>query len=712
MHRQKDFIKMWLFEDIGINFVNSIIRVVEAHYNVELDNVDMFYGIALMKKIIYKKLINYKEINEEVRDKWFYYIISRSNLLIMVSSITYELNTLESSEDKAYQIDIFLKQHLNNLGKVIYAVENNLNLYELPVADNAMNCETQKILDDFLKLGILDKVGYDELSKIHDEWHNTYFLLKVNGDKEYIQNLKTISDKLIKFIREYFDFYRLVLNDDIVIVEKLFVEMNLHLIRTFPSENLEEGDIKTNLKIYLMKLAYIFKELFEDLEVIDMEEFDSSKIDPKKERYVDIYLSEKALVIKFKLSDSLVKIIDKDDKGKSFIESLITLTLQTLKHLVIYRHTLEKTKELLFKAESYARSKDLFLANMSHELRTPLNAIIGFSQILSKRKDIPENIKPYIEKINIAGKTLLELINNVLDFSKLESGKIKLNPILFNIDELLNEVKAIIEPLAKGKGLDFQIKNLCDDKNCYVDRTLLKQVLINLLSNGVKFTSTGGKVELEVKEYDESKVQFSVCDTGVGISEEDIKKLFQPFVQLENPMQKSVKGTGLGLVIVKKIVELHGGNIWVESKLGEGTCFRFVIPKNINKEIDTSIIEFNNNKEYTVVILEDSQFFGEILLDCLRDNFNIKWIKSLEKDFNSIISRQNSEKTFYILDFFIKDKVITDILKDGTLDKSKTIIVSSEEKIQIPEGYKFINKSQLNCEVVNKIIKDALNLPS
>lgn len=224
-------------------------------------------------------------------------------------------------------------------------------------------------------------------------------------------------------------------------------------------------------------------------------------------------------------------------------------------------------------------AKSAFLANMSHELRTPLNAIIGFSQILMVKPDTPDATKSFIEKINIAGKNLLALVNTILDFSKIEAGKLTYNPEMVQISELITEVATIIEPMAQKKFIHFNPPEALSIELC-LDRQLITQVFLNLLSNAVKFTPEYGTVDLRIRYLsDEQTYIFSVCDSGVGISPEDIKILFEPFMQIENQFQKSVQGTGLGLTIVKRIVEdLHGGKIWVESEVGKGSCFYFSIP--------------------------------------------------------------------------------------------------------------------------------------
>jgi signal transduction histidine kinase len=228
-------------------------------------------------------------------------------------------------------------------------------------------------------------------------------------------------------------------------------------------------------------------------------------------------------------------------------------------------------------AKEANKAKDTFLSSMSHELRTPLNAIIGFSQILMAKPDTPPSVKTFVEKIHISGKSLLSLVNTILDFSKIEAGKMEIHRISFAMSELMSEVKILVEPMADKKGLKL-ILEVEKEEKIYADRQLIKQVLVNLLSNAIKFSPESSSVALEHYCEAEGEV-FGVRDFGPGIAEEQISGLFEPFTQIREHQTSATKGTGLGLAIVKKIIELHGGEMWVESVVGEGSCFYFSLPK-------------------------------------------------------------------------------------------------------------------------------------
>ncbi len=261
--------------------------------------------------------------------------------------------------------------------------------------------------------------------------------------------------------------------------------------------------------------------------------------------------------------------------------------------LFLYRTILHQNKQELLKQIEEAtkdladsrdeaiaanRAKDAFLSNMSHELRTPLNAINGFSQVLLARADTPEKVKVFLQKIYTSGLHLLSLVNTILDFAKIESGKIELFLTPFGSQELLEEVEMLVAPMLEEKKLAL-IKKIDQETFVVADRQLIKQVLINLISNAIKFSPNDEKV-LITCEDDEHQTVFAVVDHGCGITADKIAVLFDPFVQVREAQLDSVKGTGLGLSIVKKIVELHGGEVWIKSEIGKGSAFYFSLPKN------------------------------------------------------------------------------------------------------------------------------------
>ncbi len=226
------------------------------------------------------------------------------------------------------------------------------------------------------------------------------------------------------------------------------------------------------------------------------------------------------------------------------------------------------------------RHKSVFLANMSHELRTPLNSIIGYTKLMYDGLDgeINEEQKQDLLAVYSNGKILLELINGLLDLSKIEAGKIVMAYEVFAVSNLVNEVITTVQPLAVGKGLSmsYNIDNTID--NIYADRAKIRQVLVNILGNAVKFTSEGG-IELEIVA-DKDNYIFSITDTGIGIVKENLEAIFDSFVQVGPAQIAGYAGTGLGLAVCRQFIEMQGGKIWAESELGKGSKFIFTLPMN------------------------------------------------------------------------------------------------------------------------------------
>ena len=257
---------------------------------------------------------------------------------------------------------------------------------------------------------------------------------------------------------------------------------------------------------------------------------------------------------------------------------------ETMGYTLVFRDVTERKqaeKQLLnskLEAESLSRAKSEFLDNMSHELRTPLTAIIGFSDVLCAgiAGDLNSNQLGYVNHIAKSGKHLLEIINDILNVSKLETCRMELECEKFSVMEVLDEVFAVSSSMAFEKNIDLRFD--CDIKvdEMYADRLKFKLIMSNLLSNAIKFTSDYGKVIVAAEKKD-SSLRVSVSDTGIGIPENKLKHIFDPFIQADTSNTRRYSGTGLGLTLVKWFVEMHDGSIHVESKEGAGSTFTFTI---------------------------------------------------------------------------------------------------------------------------------------
>lgn len=303
------------------------------------------------------------------------------------------------------------------------------------------------------------------------------------------------------------------------------------------------------------------------------------------------------------------------------------------------------------KLEEVSRAKSDFLANMSHELRTPLNSIIGFAEVLENRLfgGLNEKQYEYVKIIHTSGKHLLELINDILDLSKVESGKIEIEVSEFPLKEVLNTSLTMLREKALKHNISLSLEVMPDaDITIAADERKLKQIMFNLLNNAVKFTPDGGSVRVQARKVigdlglgigekkltpkpqrptpDADFYEISVTDTGIGIKHEDMPKLFKEFSQIESPYTKDYEGTGLGLALTKRFVELHGGKIWVESEYGKGSRFMFTIPAKDAGKPKLQLLEEKRSKEkerLAVVIDDDPNALRIVEAALISDGYRV-----------------------------------------------------------------------------------------
>ena len=258
----------------------------------------------------------------------------------------------------------------------------------------------------------------------------------------------------------------------------------------------------------------------------------------------------------------------------NLLQTFATESVLAIENARLFREIADKSRQL----EAASRHKSAFLASMSHELRTPLNAILGFNEMILGEVygPVPPDLKEPLTDIQNSGKHLLRLINNVLDLSKIEAGRMELTPVDYAVHDIVQRVRASLYPLAADKGLEFVASVPEDTPLAYGDAGRITQCLMNLTGNALKFTRQG-RVEISA-DLQGDRLVYRVSDTGIGIAADKIESVFAEFRQGDATITTEFGGTGLGLSITKRFIEMHGGRIWVESELGKGSTFSFAIP--------------------------------------------------------------------------------------------------------------------------------------
>ncbi len=328
-------------------------------------------------------------------------------------------------------------------------------------------------------------------------------------------------------------------------------------------------------------------------------------------------------------------------------------------------------------AEASVKSKELFLANMSHEIRTPMNAIMGLGDLL-KETTLTEKQYKYVSTISSSGKNLLTIINDILDFSKIEAGKLEIEKIPFDIVYSVDKTIEVFEPLAKEKELTFNYeidKSL--KREVLGDPTRLNQILINLLGNAFKFTEKG-IVELNVNLVEKTKsnynVRFSVKDSGIGISQENLETIFDSFTQAESSTARLYGGTGLGLSICYQLIALMGGELKVESEIGKGATFYFDLSFDIlkSKQLIGSITDFDLKENIKVLLVEDNkvnQFLAQTILS--------EWNCLVKCADNGSVAVEELKETSY-------DVILMDVRMPVMNGEEATKIIRNELAIKTP----------------------------
>lgn len=407
------------------------------------------------------------------------------------------------------------------------------------------------------------------------------------------------------------------------------------------SENYPE--IRTGLAYIKLKYLLIFPIVFnkEVVSIIEVASENAPSLDVKK--YLWNIHDQLAIGIMNAKSHSQLEVYIEELKtlNEEYQKQNIQITGQNEKLLELSSQLREKAEELEEKRNQAVRLtmvKSQFLANMSHELKTPLISIIGLSDLSLKEQFADNKIKERLLVINRNGKKLLTMINNILEYSKFETGNIEVKKEVFLLNELIEEIRESINPIAREKGLLFAVRNAKGEALVLSDKALLERILLNLLFNAIKFTEKGS-IELAINYLENGGAEFAVSDTGIGISDDNLKIIFDEFKQVEEGSTKKYSGAGLGLAISRKYVEMLEGKISVKSKIGVGTKFKVVLPQFVVELVpgefqpehkDSSMPE--ENKTRSVALVSSGDNTKRLITDYLANyNINLLHIRQLKE---------------------------------------------------------------------------------
>ncbi|MCI9073124.1 MAG: response regulator [Lachnospiraceae bacterium] len=330
----------------------------------------------------------------------------------------------------------------------------------------------------------------------------------------------------------------------------------------------------------------------------------------------------------------------------------VTMTIRSIDEMI---KSEEKQKELFAlaaeRAEAANYAKSDFLSKMSHDIRTPMNAIIGMTAIAGAHIDDRDRVVDCLSKITVASRHLLSLINEVLDMSRIESGKVVLTEEDFNLSELIENLLTMVKPLVKEHNHELNVKiNNISHENVFGDSLRIQQVFVNIMGNSVKYTPDGGKIDITIFEKPTNRkrvgcYEFVFEDNGIGMSEEFVEKIFHPFERSDDERALKVQGTGLGMAITKNIVNMMNGDIKVESRLGEGSRFTVTIFLKLQEEDLDSVAEL---ARLPVLVVDDDVDVCESTAGILRDiGMESEWVSSGREAVNRVIERHEANNGFF-----------------------------------------------------------------
>jgi len=528
-----------------------------------------------------------------------------------VIALTLKEEIIKEGRQMSKEIDITQREYL--VMNQIFSLLNSLEQNELIDGKNRINIATKETNDKINVISNLITIFGLILALVF-----LYFIyLDILRAKRFREQLLLTKEKAEKLASQY---------------SLSLIEASLDPLVTINSE----GKI-TDMNKATVKITGITREKLKGTDFFDYFTEPQKAREVYQEIFAKGFVVDSPLTIRHKegkLTDVLFNgSVYKDDKGNVLGVVVVARDITDQKkfenELIEAKSNAEHATQ---KAEDSAKLKEAFLANMSHEIRTPMNAIMGFSDLLSK-KVLREKEKEYVTIIKSAGENLLTIINDILDISKIEAGMMTFETNAFSIRETFKLLNIMLTEKVKEKNLELSF--ICNENVPDVllgDHTRLTQIIINLAGNAIKFTQKG-YVRINVKnlknENDITLLEFSVTDSGIGISQDKLEQIFDRFQQAESYTTRKYGGTGLGLSIAKQLVELQGGTLSVKSELKVGSVFTFCIPyKNTTQtHLASEIIEKKYNMEYlsklNILLVEDNQLNVKLILSLFSEN-NLK----------------------------------------------------------------------------------------
>ena len=535
---------------------------------------------------------------------------------IVYISISYQftedtINRLRSIRDEKSQIAFLNRENLSILKNIITQFEDVARTRGIVGLEKIQKSKVE--LDK--KLDELSRYSSSDIVKKQKEMLQEFYNIGIKITEEIAKQNKetTTKESITQKDNEKFKHFQEIRKK----IEQLYRNQKIKSYNLLKN-SIKEVSENTNRYFYLLLILSILGLIV----IISMGLYLTYSI---KNRFEKVYHSINNLM-KEKPDFSKKMIPKKNDEIGMLVNGFNRLQSRFEENFI-------RLKTLKIKAEETSKLKSEFLANMSHEIRTPINGIVGMSFLVLKT-NLTSKQRNYIEKIENSAKSLLSIINDILDLSKIESGKLIIDKVEFNLDKLIENTLDLVKFQARKKGIEIKIVYDKDiPRELYGDSLRVSQILNNLFSNAVKFTQNGGKITLFVNRVAENRFKFIVQDTGIGLTKEEQQKIFKAFSQADGSTTRNYGGTGLGLTISKQLVELMNGKIWVESEYGVGSSFIFEIElKEIKgKKENIKYIEpisrdkklkFNINRlrRCKILLVDDNEINQEIVMGLLENS--------------------------------------------------------------------------------------------